>query len=389
MTGIAFVGTGFVADYYMTTLANYPGLSLRGVYDHSAAQLDRFAAYYGARAYRTLDELLSDRSVEIVVNLTTIESHYPLSRAALEAGKHVYSEKPLSETFEQAMELRDMAARKGLVIAGAPANAATPLFDRIAGLFKEGAIGRPKLVYAQMEDGAVFRQNWRDWRSVSGAAWPGEHEFLVGCTLEHVVYALSWLVMLFGPVDSVTAFSALCFPDKGQAGGLAFGPDFSVAMLNFRSGPVARVTTGLAAPKDRSMTIMGDGGTITVEDLWDFNSAARIEVEGRVRSLPQRAATRLARQTGIALGGLAKPGQAITVPSAARQKLPAFPSRIDFSAGIAALAHAIEGGPKPFLSGDMAVHLTELALAISNAGGSAQPYRVRSLRPADEPEPSR
>lgn len=389
MTGIAFVGTGFVADYYMTTLANHPGLSLRGVYDHSPAQLERFAAYYRVPAYASLEELLADLSVEIVVNLTTIESHYPVSKAALDAGKHVYSEKPLSETFEQAMELRDIAARKGLIIAGAPANASTPLFDRIHRLVKEGAIGRPKLVYAQMEDGAVFRQNWRDWRSASGAAWPGEHEFLVGCTLEHAVYALSWLVMLFGPVDSVTAFSALCFPDKGQAGGQTLGPDFSVAMLNFRSGPVARVTTGLAAPKDRSLTIMGEAGTITVDDLWDFNSAARIEIEGRARSLPQRAATRLARTTGIALGGLAKPGHAIEMAKRTGPKLPAFPSQIDFSGGIAAVARAIEGGERPFLSGDMAVHLTELALAISNAGQSAQPYRVRSLRQADETAPSR
>lgn len=380
MTGIAFVGTGFVADYYMTTLANYPGLSLRGVYDHSPAQLERFAAYYGVATYRSLEELLADQGVQIVVNLTTIEGHYPVSKAALEAGKHVYSEKPLSETVEQAMELHDIAARRDLMIGGAPANAATPLFDRIDGLLKEGAIGKPKLVYAQMEDGAVFRQNWRDWRSASGAVWPGEHEFLVGCTLEHAVYALSWLVMLFGPVDSVTAFSALCFPDKGQAGSEPLGPDFSMAMLNFHSGPVARVTTGLCAPKDRSMTIMGEAGTITVDDLWDFNSAARIEIEGRARSLPQRAATRLARTTGIALGGLAKPGHAIDVAKKAKPKLPPFPSQIDFSGGIAAVASAIEGGKKPFLSGDMAVHLTELALAISDAGQTAQPYRVRSLR---------
>lgn len=380
MTGIAFVGTGFVADYYITTLANHPGLMLCGVYDRSAAQRDRFAAYYRVRAYGSLDEILADPLVQIVVNLTSIDSHFAVSKAALEAGKHVYSEKPLSETYEQAVELRDLAARQNLILAGAPANALTPLSGRIGQLLKQGAIGTTKLIYAQMEDGAVFRQNWRDWRSVSGAPWPGEHEFVVGCTLEHVVYSLSWLVMMFGPVDSMTAFSTLCFPDKGQAGSEPLGPDFSLAMLTFRSGPVARLTNGLCAPKDRSLTIMGDRGTITVDDLWDYGSKARIEVEGSKRSLVERVATRLAHHTGIHLGELAKPGEPIVASGGPRPKLPSFPSQIDFSGGIAALAKAIDGGPKPFLSGDMAVHVTELALAISNAGPSAGPYRVRSLR---------
>ena len=80
---------------------------------------------------------------------------------------------------------------------------------------RDGRIGTPRLVYAEMEDGPVFRDKWATWRSQSGARWPGLHEFEIGCTLEHAGYALSWLVSLFGAVESLTAFSALTFPDKG------------------------------------------------------------------------------------------------------------------------------------------------------------------------------
>jgi predicted dehydrogenase len=86
---IAIVGTGFVADYYMATLRNYPELELRGVYDRSPERLKAFAAHYGAQVYDSFDAVLADPDVQIVVNLTTPESHYEISRAVLAAGKHV------------------------------------------------------------------------------------------------------------------------------------------------------------------------------------------------------------------------------------------------------------------------------------------------------------
>ena len=81
MTGIIFVGTGFVADYYMTTLANHPQLRLVGVWDRDAERLDAFARYWNVSAYASLDAALADSAVTIVVNLTTPESHYGINRA--------------------------------------------------------------------------------------------------------------------------------------------------------------------------------------------------------------------------------------------------------------------------------------------------------------------
>jgi predicted dehydrogenase len=379
VTGIALVGTGFVADYYMTTLVNHPELRLAGVYDRAPEQLRRFGRFYGVRAHDSLGALLADPDVTIVANLTDPESHYPVSRAALEAGRHVYSEKPLAMRFEEAEALVALAAGRGLTIAGAPANALSAAQRAVAAALAANAVGTPRLVYAEMEDGPVFRQKWRGWRSRSGAPWPGEHEFEIGCTLEHAGYALSWLLSLFGPVESLTAFSALAFPDKGQGGAARpLGPDFSVGCLNFRSGVVARLTCGLAAPKDRSLTIMGDDGTITVRDLWDHDSHVRLERTGEPRRLAVRIASRIEEKLGFTLPARPAPGRRLKVDGPRPKALPKFPSRIDFAGGIAAQAAALATGEAPFFSGDVALHATEIVLALSAAGTNAEPYRVRS-----------
>ncbi|MEQ8741505.1 MAG: Gfo/Idh/MocA family oxidoreductase, partial [Hoeflea sp.] len=293
MATIAFIGTGFVADYYMTTLANHPGLKLAGVWDLNASRLQQFSAFHGMRAYRSLEECLSEPDVDIVVNLTNPESHFALNCSALEAGKHVYCEKPLGMTYDEAVKVIELAEEKKLTVCGAPANGLSDAQQLTAQLIGEGRIGTPRLAYAEMEDGPVFKDNWRDWRSRSGAKWPGLHEFEIGCTLEHAGYGLSWLVALFGPVAGGQAFSALAFPDKGPGTeGLSLAADFSVGCLSFESGVTARLTCGLAAPRDRSLTIVGDEGTIVVRDLWDDRSAVHLSRFAEKPPLIQRLAGR-------------------------------------------------------------------------------------------------
>ena len=183
------------------------------------------------------------------------------------------------------MRLIALADAKGLTLATAPANALSDAHDLVAAALRDGRIGTPRLVYAEMEDGPVFRDKWATWRSQSGARWPGLHEFEIGCTLEHAGYALSWLVSLFGAVESLTAFSAITFPDKGPGTEkITMAPDFSVGCLQFRSGVIGRLTSGLAAPKDRSLTIVGDKGSIVVADLWDNRSAVYLEELGKRES---------------------------------------------------------------------------------------------------------
>src|SRR6186997_2721777 len=100
MMRVAIVGCGFVADYYIQTLPNHPGLELVGVMDRDPKRAERFARYYSLTRYDSLDALLADPLVETVINLTSPNSHYDVSKRALLAGKHVYTEKPMAMRFD-------------------------------------------------------------------------------------------------------------------------------------------------------------------------------------------------------------------------------------------------------------------------------------------------
>jgi len=157
---------------------------------------------------------------------------------------------------------------------------------------KDGVVGRVRLVYANFDDGMIAPKlsPWL-WRNESGVPWPAKDEFEVGCTFEHAGYVLTWLAAFFGPAQNITAFASCQIPDKGIAvDGMA--PDFTVGCIEYSDGLVARVTCGLVAPKDKSLTIIGDDGVLFVGNL--RNDAAPVYVR---RARLSRMQSRIARRT--------------------------------------------------------------------------------------------
>ena len=119
-TGIAIIGCGFVADYYMATIEAYTELTIVGVYDKNAVRLKQFCDFYTLKSFSSADALLKDPNVSIVLNLTDPRSHYSVSKMCLLADKHVYSEKPLAMRYEDAEELVTLAKEKNLHLSAAP-----------------------------------------------------------------------------------------------------------------------------------------------------------------------------------------------------------------------------------------------------------------------------
>lgn len=117
---VAIVGCEFVADFYLGTLPLHRELKLLGVTDRVAAPADRLSKFHDVPKYESLAALLADPKVEMPLNLTNPRDHYEVSKAALNAGKHVYSEKPLAMNMQQATELVGLAEEKGQLIASAP-----------------------------------------------------------------------------------------------------------------------------------------------------------------------------------------------------------------------------------------------------------------------------
>ena len=374
---MAVIGTGFVADYYALTFANHPRLRMAAAWDVDPAALARFCAHWKVYAVRSEAEALE--SCDVVLVLTPPETHAALVRAALAAGRHVYCEKPLALTEADALDLGERALVSGLGLAAAPANARSDAFALVARALAEDRIGAVRAAQAAVIDGAVHHADWRAWRSVSGAPWPGLHEFRLGCTLEHVGYALSWLGRLFGVPDRVDAASCTTAPVKDAAlAGERLGPDFSQALLRY--GDVeAGVTTSLQEPRDRSLRIVGERGTITVRDLWDHRSPVQLFDPSRgcgVLSLQERAEGRL--QRALAVNHL--PGRAIPYETHATARLPRFPSRIDFAGGVAALAGALDDPAALAELREDAVVTTAVSLAINEGRRGYVPPVPRRAR---------
>lgn len=141
VTGVAIIGCGYVADFYVATLPNHPELVIRGVYDRDPVRLAAFSRHHGLRAYPDAASLLADPAVELVLNLTNPHSHFAVSRQALEAGKHVYSEKPLALELDEARELVELAARRRLSLRAAPATHLGEAARATADVLSRGDLG--------------------------------------------------------------------------------------------------------------------------------------------------------------------------------------------------------------------------------------------------------
>lgn len=370
---IAIVGCGFVADYYLKTLPNHPELELMGVMDRDQDRALRFAAYHSVPVYPSLEELLEDQRVEIVVNLTNPGSHFSVSQACLESGKHVYSEKPLAMELSQAEAIVDLAEQRGLYLSSAPCSLLSETAQTVWKALRNNVIGPVRLVYAEMDDGLVHQMPYKKWFSESGIPWPYKDEFEVGCTLEHAGYYVTWLTALFGPAQTVTAFSSCLIPDKQTDVPLAVNaPDFSVACIKFASGVVARLTCSIIAPHDHSLKIVGDAGILSINDCWYYRSPVYIR---RMFNIRRKTLVSPWKQTyplvGKTRGRFRYKGS----------------QQMDFCRGVAELASAITEKRACRLSARYSLHNNEVVLAIHNALETGSPSKISSSFEPIEPMP--
>lgn len=402
MQRIGIIGCGYVFDHYMSTIRHHPGIEVVGVADIDGTRLKQATKYYGLRAYPDVAALLADPSVDIVANLTSITSHHEVTRAALEAGKHVYSEKPFATSMAQARELVALAEQRGLRLSCAPSNALSATSQTMWKALEDGVAGEPLLVYAEFDDNPVSLMKPEGWRSRSGAPWPHLHEYEMGCTWEHIGYHLTWMCAMFGPVAQVTAFSKQTIRHKTDARlDPPDTPDFSVACLDFASGVTGRITCSIAAPLDHRMRIIGDAGMIHADTYRHYDCPVFVE---RFSSLTLnarkargvRSSTLLQRLFGV--GGRRVPLVRVPPPGATapvslvpggsgprgwlRRWKQEQLGQQDKAVGIAELAAAIEEGRPQFPSPDFVLHVTELTLAVQAAGPAGA---TRSLETTFDP----
>lgn len=367
---VGIVGTGYVADLYMRSIESFPEIDIVFTYDIKDNHLERFCNFWQTPKASSLKELLQRDDLDLVLNLTNPDAHYIVSKQCLEAGKHVYSEKPLALDMGQAYELHRIASEKNLMIGSAPCSFLSETAQTIRYALETQNIGKPYLIYAELDDDFIPQAPYKKWFSESGAPWPYEDEFKVGCTLEHAGYYLTWLMAIFGSVKKVVAASANLIENKLPQGNTA--PDYSTAMLFFESGIVARITCSVVAPHDHQMRIFCENGILQVDECWD--NSAKVLFKRRF-TLRRRLINSPFSKT-------------IKLPGPAHTKVKRRgAAKMNFALGPKDMLEAIKQGKPSRVSADFALHLNEVTLAIQNSGSDTGVQIMKTKMPFVEPMP--
>jgi predicted dehydrogenase len=357
---IAIVGCGYVVEYYARTLPNYPELELVGVADRRQDRADKVSRALGVVAYDSLESLLADERVELVVNLTNPKSHFEVSKACLQAGKHVYSEKPLAVELERARELVALAENRGLGLAAAPCSVLGEAAQTVWRALRESELGNVVLVHAELNDGMVHRMAHSLWRNEFGMPWPSDDEFATGCTLEHAGYALSWLCAFFGPVRALTAYSTTLIRDQGTKRALLRAPDYSIACLELASGVVARLTNSFVAEPDRGFNVFGEHASLRVSTVWRYDSPILIR-RNKKGVFEQPAPYPLVREAVWEHRYRTREGLSM-----------------DFARGVHELCSSLNEKRPCRIGARFSLHVNEVTLAIQNAGISGGRIPIES-----------
>jgi predicted dehydrogenase len=264
---LGIVGCGDVAHRYGRTLAPYLDVPIVAVADTDGERANAFASEWGGEVRPTLDDLLADGQVDCVVNLTPFEFHAEVTTRALEAGKHVHTEKPVALDPAAARALVELADRTGLRLSCAPITFMGPGQQAAYRTIQEGRAGEIRLVYAEVNHGRI--ETWHP---------RPEPFYATGPLFDVGVYPLTTLAAFFGPARRVTAWGGKLLPSRATIDGASFeagAPDCIVAIVELASGPVARLTANFYVDdeeKRHEMQFHGDRGSVFLSTWQDFDA---------------------------------------------------------------------------------------------------------------------
>ncbi|HEX7000565.1 MAG TPA: Gfo/Idh/MocA family oxidoreductase [Trueperaceae bacterium] len=242
---VGIVGAGNISDHYLRIAAGFASFEVRAVADIDPERARAKAEAHGVQAV-SVPDLLADDDIDVVVNLTVPAAHAAVSRAVLEAGKHVYSEKPLSTDRVAAAVLLTLAAERGLRVGCAPDTFLGAGLQTARAVVDSGLIGEPVAATAFMMSSGPER-----WHPDPGFFFaPG-----AGPLFDMGPYYLTALVNLFGAVARVSGSAKvgrvsrpiLSAPLRGTSVEVTT-PTHVTSLLEFAGGPVATLVTSFDAP---------------------------------------------------------------------------------------------------------------------------------------------
>lgn len=280
--GVGIIGCGNISTTYFSLAPLFKGLNVVACADLNMQAAQARAEEYGVKA-QTIDELLANDEVDVVVNLTIPDAHFPVSKSILEAGKHVYSEKPLVLTLEQGEELRRIAKEKNLSVGCAPDTFLGGAHQLARKYIDEGGIGR-------VTSGACYVM------SPGMEMWHPNPDFFFlpggGPILDLGPYYIANLINLIGPVKRVGAMTSMASPTRTITSEPRNGevipvktPTTIQAILEFVNGATVTLTASwdVWSHRHANMELYGTEGSLYVPDPNFFGGV--VEASGKDKDI--------------------------------------------------------------------------------------------------------
>lgn len=353
---IGFIGCGNISEIYLKNCTGrFEMLEVAACADLAIERAQERAAQFNIAKACSVNELLADPDIDLVVNLTIPEAHGEICIKALKAGKNVYTEKPLSISREDAQEILRIAGEKSLLVGAAPDTFLGGGLQTCRKLLDDGWIGEPVAATAFM-------------MSSGPETWHPNPEFLykngAGPLFDMGPYYLTALISLLGPVESVFASQKISFAERTITSNPKYGhkikvevPTYSSGILNFKNGVITNLITSFDvwASKLPAIEIYGSEGTIIVPDPNTFDGPVLIwRKESKEWSSVPLAYGFTGNSRGI---------------------------------GVADMACSIISGRQNRACGELAYHVLDIMHGFSDAVREGKPYILKSSCPRPEAFP--
>lgn len=356
---IGVIGCGNISAAYLMNLNASGDVAVVACADAVPERAAARAAEFGVPRACTTVELLADPKIELVVNLTVPSAHASIGLAALEAGKHLYNEKPLAATRDDGLRIIDAAAARGLMVGGAPDTFLGAGIQTCLKLIAGGDVGEPLAASAFMLNRGP--ENWHE--NPAFFYQPG-----AGPLFDVGPYYVTALVCALGPVRRVTAMARILYPERTATSGPRAGETFQVtiptfvsASLEFSSGAIAALVTsfGIGGHDLPNIQLYCTGGILGVPDPNTFGGPVRF------RPAPEESTWR-------------------EVPLAYHHTDSRAPRNFR-GLGVIEMARAIRAGEQPRASGRLAFHALDVMVSILDSHTTGRAVNIDST--CDRPLP--
>lgn len=363
-TRIGIIGCGTISATYLKNAKLFDAFTVAAVADARIEAARARAAEFDVPKAYTVEELLADPEIELVVNLTPHAAHAAIAMAALEAGKHVYNEKPLTVYREDGQRLLDLARQKGLRVGGAPDTFFGGAWQTARKLIDDGVIGEPVAAFANLH----ARIDGRQVPRAATQAQPGGYtsfyltsffEYGGGWTFDRGPYYLHALINLLGPVRRVSGSARITWPRRERAGRWfdVSVPTHVAGVLDFANGAVCTMvmTADVYSTGLPHVEVYGSEGSLRCIDPNNFGGPLYLRTPASEELTPVEC-----------LFGYNQNSRGV---------------------GVADMAVAIRHGRPHRASGEMAFHVVDIVNALHEASQTERAVHLQSTcgRPAPLP----